>query len=201
MGKDTNNLLIWKKFFQARYKKFFDPKILKKRLILISIYIAAFEILKDSIVKQIQGFYVALPESHPESLEEEILSRYKDEVLSKHKSPVYASLEWLKESQAITDDDIEKFNRIKKCRNLLAHETVEIAIEGFSSDFEERFDDMIELLEKIENWWIINVDIPSNSDFDGKEINESDVASGKVMILKTMIDISLNDIGGFSKND
>jgi len=162
---------------------FLDPEILKTNLIQASLYIVAFEILKDSVIEQIQNFYTALP------------AEYKEEVLSRNKSKVYASLQWLEKSETITNKDIERFNKIKKCRNSLAHEIHEMLIEGFPPDFMENFVDMVALLDKIEKWWIVNVDIPSNSDFDDKIVNESEIVPGPVSTLQMMLDIALGSNG------
>jgi len=94
---------------QAKWERFLDPEVLRPNLILASIFIAAFEILKNSIMERLRDFYVS-------GFDENgliIIPEYKTEVLSKDKSPTYASLKWLKESEAINDDDIEKFNKTK----------------------------------------------------------------------------------------
>jgi len=138
-----------------------------------------------------------------------VMPEYKDNVLSKDKSPTYASLTWLKESEAINDNDIEKFNKIKGCRNLLAHEITKMLVEGLPPDFNERLNDMVALLDKIERWWIVNVEIPTNPDFDGKyeEIDESGIIPGPIMSLRMMIDVALGSdetanfyINEFKKN-
>ena len=53
------------------------------------------------------------------------------------------------------------------------------------------FDKLVELLHKIDLWWVINIEIPTNSDYDGQEINEKDVKVGSVMVLQMVIDIAL----------
>jgi hypothetical protein len=95
---------------------------------------------------------------------------------------------------AIDDDDIEKFNRVKSCRNILAHDLIStLSSKGLPSDFEKCFSDMVELLRKIEVWWIINVEIPTNPDFDGKEVDEDGIVPGPIMIMKLLMDIALGD--------
>lgn len=190
---------------QAKWERFLDPEVLRSNLILASIYIAAFEILKDSIIERIRDFYtfdydenggITMPE-------------YKETVLSKDKSLTYASLKWLKENGAIDDGDIEKFNKIKEYRNLLAHEITRMLMEGLPPDLVDRFKDMVALLDKIEKWWIINVEVPSNPDFDGKhdEINEDEIISGPISSLQMMIQVAFGSdetakyyINEFKKN-
>jgi len=161
---------------------------LRPNLILASIYIAAFEILKDSIIERLRDFHVSGFDENGDI----VMPEYND-VLAKDKSPIYASLKWLKESEAITNDDIEKFNKIKECRNRLAHELVKMLAKGLPEDFAERFHDMIELLDKIEKWWIINVEIPTDPDLAEKidNIDLDGIVPGPIASLKMMLDIAL----------
>ena len=109
-------------------------------MIMASIYIVAFEILKSSIVKRIKDFYTHGFDVDPV---------YKTEVLSKNRSEVYASLEWLKENGAICEDDIVRFGEIKDCRNLIAHEITRLLMDGLPSNLLENYQAMITLLDKI----------------------------------------------------
>jgi hypothetical protein len=43
-----------------------------------------------------------------------------------------------------------------------------LGFEGLPADFEECSSDMVALLRKIEVWWIPNVEIPTNPDFEEK---------------------------------
>jgi hypothetical protein len=184
---------------QTKWEHFLDPEILRPNLILASIYITAFEILQNSIIQQIQDFYtIGFNENG-------CLPEYKEAILSKYKGPLYASLDWLKENKAINDEDIEKFNRIKDYRNLLVHELSRMLIKGLPPDITGKFKDMISLIDKIERWWIINVEIPTNPDIDGKydEIGESKIISAPILSFKILIDIALgsNEEANFYINE
>jgi hypothetical protein len=111
---------------QAKWERFLDPEVLRPNLILASVYIAAFEVLKNSIIERIREFYIT-------GFDENgwiIMPEYKTDVMSKDKSLTYASLKCLEESEVIYDDDIEKFNKAKECRNLLAHGITKMLMEG-----------------------------------------------------------------------
>lgn len=174
---------------QAKWERFLDPDVLRPNLILASIYIAAFEILKNSIVERLRDFYVYGIDLNGLI----IMPTYREEVLAKDKSPTYASLKWLKESKVITDDDIEKFNKAKECRNLLAHEIMKMLMSGLPQDFAERFSDMAALLEKIEKWWIINFEIPIDLDLVNnlEKYDLDGIVPGPIMGLKMLVDIAL----------
>lgn len=174
---------------RAKWERFLDPKELRPNLILASLYIAAFEVLKNTIIERIRDFYI----TGFDGKDWIISPDYQDQVLSKDRSATHASLKWLKESQAISDEDIEKFNQVKECRNSLAHEITKFLAKGLPLDFPLCFNDMVALLDKIERWWIINVEIPTNSDLAEKaeEVDESGIVPGPVVSLQMMIDVAL----------
>ena len=90
--------------------------------------------------------------------------------------------------------DIGAFDRVKTCRNILAHRLLAtLGSEGMPPDFEKCFEEMVALLDKIETWWIKEVEIPINSDLDGQDIDEDGIMSGRVMGIRLLCDIALGD--------
>ncbi len=175
---------------QKVWEEFLDPNVMRPRLIAVSIYIAGFESLKESIVSRIRDFY-SIGFTDPG---EKLLLEYKKRVLYRNSSPVYASLDWLKEMKAIDDTDIDSFNRMKECRNTLAHKLFKmLGSEGLPADFHQCFHDMVALLRKIEVWWIVNVEIPTNPDFDTHEVDEGGIVPGPVWVLQLLCGVALGD--------
>jgi hypothetical protein len=172
------------------WEEFLDPDVMRPRLIAASIYIAGFEVLKDSIVGRIRDFFwTGFDESG-----DKIDPKYTADVLARNRSPFYASLDWLREQNAIDDHDVETFDRMKRCRNNLAHKLLSVlGLEGLPAEFPQCFSDMVALLRKIEVWWITNVEIPTNPDFDGAEVDESGIVPGPVMTMQLLMDIALGD--------
>jgi len=68
-----------------------------------------------------------------------------------------------------------------------------LGVKGLPADFEQCFQEMVRLLRKIEVWWIVNVEIPTNPDFDGEQIDEQGIVPGSVMSLQLLCDIALGD--------
>lgn len=169
---------------QEHWENFLNPAILKQRLIIGSLYIAAFEVLKTSIISIIKEFFTHWDDVDP---------KYQSHVLSKDRSPLYASLAWLKEMNAIGDDDIAVFNQVKAFRNQIAHEMIRMVAEEFPPYWEERFASLISLVDKIEHWWIINVEIATDPDLVGHEIDEEGIIPGPVAWLKIMFDVALGN--------
>ena len=170
---------------KASWENFLNPKVVRPLFITASIYVTAYEMLKESIVGRIRDFYI---EPNEESKNE-----YSKKVLSRNKSPLYASLDWLKENDVIGDEDIEAFEEVKKCRNDLAHHLFEKISGNDLPDMESHFPAMVDLLNKVEMWWIVNVELATNLDFDDKDINESEIQPGPVLMIRMMIDVALGD--------
>ena len=172
---------------QRSWENFLNPAVLRPNLIVASIYIAAFQLLKNAIVDRLRFFYTfgfdenATPTGR----------KYQSEVLARNRSPVYASLDWLKESQAIDSDDLAAFEKVKKLRNDLAHELTQMLRNGLPSDLPERFNEMVSLLDKIERWWIVNVEIPTNPEFDDKKLDAEKVIPGPLLGLRLLVDVAL----------
>jgi hypothetical protein len=172
---------------RLKWEKFLNPEILRTNLIVASLFITAFEMLKDSIIGTIRDFFT-------DGFDENgwiINDNYKNKVLSLNKSPLYASLEWLKNMNVIEDSDVEEFNIIKKCRNDIVHEIAQYISKGPKIDPLPLFSKMMDLLHKIEKWWIFNVEISTDPDFAGQEIDEDSILPGKIMILRLLTEIAL----------
>lgn len=88
----------------------------------------------------------------------------------------------MKENGAITDEDIEKYNRARVFRNGITHEMENILFHGVPSNLPDLYHEMIFLADKIEKWWIMNVDIPTNIDLIengiSTDIDEKEVIPG-----------------------
>ena len=172
------------------WEEFLNPEVMRPRLIAASIYIAGFEVLKEAIVDHIRDFFWRGFDESGDNID----PRYQSDVLARNKSPVYASLDWLTEMNVIDDADMRVFDRVKACRNTLAHKLFStLGSEGLPSDFEQRFTEMVALLHKIEVWWITNFEIPTNPDYDGSDINEEGIVPGRLMGIQLLWDIALGD--------
>jgi len=164
-----------------------NPEILRSNLIVASIYITAFELLKDCIISRIRDFFTSGFDQNGWLVDEE----YKTKVLSKSRSQLYASLSWLKEMSVINDSDIDRFEKIKDWRNKLAHEMVSLLHTQIVLDMGDHFHHLVDLLNKIELWWIKEVEIPTNPYWDDREIDYDKITPGSIMTLRFMLDIAL----------
>lgn len=172
-----------------KWEEFLDPDVLRGKLISASIYIAAYEMLKESIVGRIRNFYSSGFTSEGYTLSPE----YEETVLSRNRSQLYASLMWLRDNDVIDDTDLAKFEEVKAWRNRLAHEMSSHVVGSLGLGYLEQLHVMAALLKKVETWWIVNVEIPTNPDMADTEIDESGIVPGPSISLQLMIEVALGD--------
>ena len=169
-----------------RWERFLDPDVVRPSLFLATMFITAFEILKDSVVDRIRGFYaIGLDESDPL-----VGPEYQTEVASKNRSILYASLSWLREHEVIDDGDLEVFEQLKRTRNQLAHQLFASVTGQIESKHEAQLEALVALLRKIEVWWVVNFEIAINPDFDGQEIDEAGIVPGAILSLQMLIQVA-----------
>jgi hypothetical protein len=168
-----------------KWEQLLTPAVMQERLISVSLYVTAFELLKDSIVGRLRSFYMVGFDIDGDVIDE----KYETSVLSRNKSPLYASLDWLVENEVIDKNDLESFERIKITRNTLAHELPSLVMGGADINLIERFQELVTLLRKIEVWWVVNLEIPTNPDFDGEEIDEEGIVPGPLLMIQIMLDV------------
>lgn len=150
-----------------------------------TMFITTFEILKNSIVDRIRDFY-SIGWSEGGST---VSPEYKTKVLARDKSPVYASLNWLHEHQVINDDDLETFEQLKSTRNLVAHQLFDIVTGQAKSNHMEQFQVLVELLRKIEVWWVVNVELATDPDYADAEIHEEGIVPGAILSLQMLLEV------------
>lgn len=174
------------------WEKFFSPPVLRENLIAASIFLAAFELLKSAIVGRIRSFFGDKFRNGEWIASDE----YKRECLDLDKSPLRASLMWLKKMAAIDDADIVEVNAIREHRNDLAHDLMKY-LGTADAEVDIRLLGRIHaLVIKVERWWFREVWMTTDPIFDGQVIEEKDMPSGNAMLIEAMLDVATGTDGG-----
>ncbi|WP_250486557.1 hypothetical protein [Caballeronia sp. GaOx3] len=166
-----------------QWERFLDPNGVRPSLFLATMFITTFEILKDSFMDDVRSFYANGFDEHGAT----VSSDYQSKALSKNKSPLYASLEWLRENDAFDEEDLLVVERLKSIRNRLVHQLFAVVTGHVESRHEIQFDNLVKLLRKIGVWWVVNFEIPTNPAYDGQEIAEEGIVPGSVLMLQMLI--------------
>jgi len=176
----------------------YNQKDLRPFLITASLYITAFELLKNSINKRIEDFFMVGAKSRNSDATQkynEEMRPYRDKHKDKKDKKTYASLDWLIDVGAISEADVKKYDEVRSFRNEIAHEMLNLMSVKTAENLDkmnQHFVTMLELLRKIETYWILNVDVPCNPDFDGKEISAKDVFPGPIVAMEMLMNEALS---------
>ena len=168
------------------WERFLDPEMMRPSLFMATMFITVFEILKNSIVDRIRDFYSVGWTEDGNAVSPE----YASNVLSRNKSAVYASLNWLQEHEAIDEADLAIFEQLKSTRNLLAHQLFDVVTGQAASTHQEQFNELVELLRKIEVWWVVNVELATNPDYDDQEVDEAGIVPGAILSLQMLLHVA-----------
>ncbi len=140
-----------KKDVTLDWVKFLNPESLRGNLIGASLFLTAYETLKSTIINQIRNFYTNGFDENGFIIDE----TYKVKVLSLDKSPLRASLLWLKEHDVIKDSDLDLVDRIREHRNELAHDLGKFISDADAEINVRLLEGIYDLTSKIDRWWIL----------------------------------------------
>ena len=158
--------------------KFLDPESLKRNLIRGSLYLTCYEMLKESVVEQPRAFICM---GLTDDTKDEVCAEYKADVLTLAKDPLIASALWFRERGAISDDDVSMLRRLRDHRNQIAHELLRFLATVEAEVKMEFFDEIYYLVQKIDKWWIQEIEIPANSEYDNRHFTEEELDGVKSM--------------------
>jgi len=184
--------------FRKDVEKLFNPVIIKRNLIRSSLYLTAFELLKYAVEQRTKNL-LCFGEAMDENFEYSYCQEYRDKIvnrripeLNNNRNIYYASCLWLKESEIITEDDVEELQKIRLHRNKIGHEIPKLMIDSDHEINLDLFESIKRLLTKIEQWWIVEFEMPANPDynnFDFDSLDMNEVKSGNIILLNHLIDV------------
>jgi hypothetical protein len=162
--------------------KFFDANEVKFQLICASLYLTAYELLIQCVVEKIKNFFICGIE------EGEVVydAEYKKVRLLYPKDIVIASSLWLHNNDAISETEVEAIKGYKTHRNDLAHELPKIISETEHEVKIENFKEMRDLYRKINLWWLKEVELGINPDFDDIDHSEIDFDEALIFVMLPM---------------
>jgi hypothetical protein len=167
------------------WEKFVDPQKWKRSLIEASIFITAYELLKQEIINRPKSFFTCGDEDQPENRLE-----YEKEVKALHKKDMLvASCLWLQNQGAISSQEVKLILQIRDHRNAIVHELPRLIATTELKVDERLLESLNELATKISRWWALEVDVPTNPDLDHVEVKEENVRTGLMMFMQVVMRI------------
>lgn len=165
-----------------------NEDILKSNINFAALFVLNFECLKDYIITQPRDFYsdVAIKDG---KLYCEETEEYKKQVRSLEKNIENASLRWFMNANAITQEDYNLYQELRERRNDITHELLKNLNNGFNETDAKLYVKLLELYQKIDKWWINEIEIPISGEVLPDEYDPEQVSGGQAMILSIINDI------------
>jgi len=177
------------------WAKLLNPAELRSNLVRASVFLTAYEFLSQALIEHLEGFFADDFDANGPIVGEE----YRSKVLSLHKMPFFASAIWFRDSGALTDRDLDNIREIREHRNFVAH-NIPVILGSVESDVRpDLLRAIAEIVGKIDIWWIREVDIPTNPDFDATQVDDIDLSSTFSMRM-AFLDLLLQVADGDDQN-
>lgn len=182
---------------QQQWKNLFDMDVLKDSIQMVALFVTVYELLEGTVVGKPKDFYTIWEwdDKAKADYRRHVLSLYDAKAIpgiNGRRKDIISSLLWLKNLQAIDDDDIQVFVESKKLRNTLAHQMFSAIADG-GHKLAAPFGKMYTLFCKIERWWVLEVEIPISGDYEPGEIDSEGVMSGHMVVLQAILDMLANN--------
>lgn len=170
------------------WKNILDENILKSNINFAALFVLNYECLKDYIVTQPKTLYSDVQIKDGELYCEET-EEYKKEVRSLEENIENASLRWFINADAITQDDYDLYQELRRRRNDVIHELLKNLYNGFNETDVNLYVKLLKLYQKIDKWWINEIEIPISGEVLPNEYDPEQVYGGQAMILSIINDI------------
>lgn len=175
------------------FQNWFDEKILKTNIEFAALFVLNYECLKEYVVEQVRDFYSNSIRFIDGKIAGEESDDYKKKVRALERQIDDASMRWFVNAEAITGDDYELYQKCRKRRNEIVHELLLNLNQGFSQDDIKLFSDMIDLYQRIDRWWINEIEIPTSADNIPLDYDPNQVIGGQAILLSAINDIVLGN--------
>jgi hypothetical protein len=178
-----------------KWKNILDENILKYNVSFAAIFVLNYECLKDYIINQVRDFYSDNGKWDGDNYISEETAKYKKEVRALDKNIENASLKWFLQLDVITVDDFEKYQVIRKRRNDITHKLLKNLNDGFTVYDNKLFGDMLEIYNKIDKWWINEIEILITENDIPEDYDRNEVCGAQAMILSIINSMVLGNKG------
>lgn len=176
------------------WSAFLNPEMLRAKLISAGLFLVAHEMLHDSIIRHPRSFFSDIWTANDGFVPSD---KYDAEVLAldpKGKSSALrGSIAWWRKMEAIDDADEIAIRLVTDARNNLAHEMSEMISGSKPPEFSDHFAMLMGLVNKIEKWWIINVEVATDPDYGGEELHEGAIVPGSAWMMDMLTQVALGE--------
>lgn len=177
------------------WKNILDENILKTNINFAAVFVMNYECLKEFVIEQVRDFYSEHFYMDGDRIVCEESNAYKEKVRALDKNLENASLKWFMDAEAITQEDYDRYQIIRKKRNDITHKLLKNLNEGFGEEVVQLFGDMMRIYNKLDKWWINEIEIPTSADDIPEDYDRNGVCGGQALFLSIINEIIFGNEG------
>jgi hypothetical protein len=171
--------------YAKRLQDKIQPETVATALVRAGAFLTGYELVKTAIVDEAKGFFIP-------GFDQDGLTHSKDyetKVLPLGKNAFEASVNWLVQMEALTQDQADSLDAIRSHRHELAHELARFIVDPDADVSVDRLTEMQGIMRSLDRFWGgINVD--TNPDFDGADVDRDNIVSGSGALLTYLLQIA-----------
>ena len=184
-----------RRIFVDNWKNILDENILKTNINFAAVFVMNYECLKEFVIEQVRDVYSEHFYMDGDRIVCEESNAYKEKVRALDKNLENASLKWFMDAEAITQEDYDRYQIIRKKRNDITHKLLKNLNEGFGEEVIQLFGDMMRIYNKLDKWWINEIEIPTSADDIPEDYDRNGVCGGQALILSIINEIIFGNEG------
>ena len=170
--------------------KIFDEKLVKKYLNNASLFLLAWEMLKSVVIDNLKNFICMDWETINGKWVQIENEDYKKKVLSLDSDRFKASCLYSIQMEIVTNDDYKEILKLRDLRNEITHELEKFLLEDGLHINDKDILSMKNLIGKIDQWWIVNVEAATDPNvlaLNQDKIDWDNVTSVRMIVLKYLL--------------
>lgn len=171
--------------YAERLRDKIQPDTVATALVRAGAFLTGYELVKTAIVDEVKGFFV-------QGFDQDGLIHSKDyerKVLPLGRNVFEASVNWLIQMDALTQDQADSLDAIRSHRHEIAHELARFIVDPDADVSVDRLTELQGIMRSLDRFWGgINVD--TNPDFDGVDVDCDDIVSGSGALLTYLLQIA-----------
>jgi hypothetical protein len=172
------------------HESLLNPSELRSSLILVALYVLAFESFRDGAIDHVHSLYWCGVDENGHKYDE---GEYRAKILSRHRSEFQACLLWYQEVGALTADDLASIDTLRQIRNRLVHELPALlGTTGLAPDL-STFQELLRIFRKLEVWNVLNLELEVDDEWRNKDIPEDEIVPGRILMMQMLLDVALGD--------
>jgi hypothetical protein len=178
-----------------QFEKIVNKDELKSNIIFYAIYLLIFECFKNKFIEDVKGFLcdISVKDGKLNYRESSEYIKIKQKKYNGKINIFVNTMQWLMQNGAMDSKEFQKLIDIRDDRNKIGHELLLLLSEERNKLMEANFYECIRIFNRIDKWWINNIEIPISADEIPSEYVPDEVFSSSWLLCEVILNTIYGD--------